>query len=101
MTRELFRYRFDADVAFEDVEAALVLSLLACECLHGEVETRLHAKHAADAAKRACVVDVSTEVGRDLAKLFTGFVRHEIPERCFTVSHMDAGDATPDPSIAV
>jgi hypothetical protein len=89
MSAEIYRYRFVADVPFEEVEASLVLALLATESLHGQVQVRLDAGHAADGAQRTCVMDASTAVGRDLNRLFMGFIGREFGPDAFTVERVD------------
>ena len=83
MPRELYRYVFTPDAPIEEVEASLLLAILATESLHGECQVRLEAAHYFDAAKCACVIDAGTPVGRDLNRLFTGFVRREFGEDAF------------------
>lgn len=90
MSDEIYRYSFLSSVQFEDVEASLVLALLAAESLHGQVQVRLDAGYAADAAKRTCVIDASTPVGRDFNRLFIGFVGREFGPDSFTVERVDS-----------
>lgn len=89
MTKELYRYAFTADVPIEDVEASLLLAVLATESLHGEAQTRLDAAHYFDLPKRACVIDAGTLVGRDLNRLFTGFLNREFGADAFDVERVD------------
>ena len=89
MSREIYRYSFDSSVNIVDVEASLLLSLLAVENLHGESQVRLEASHALDAEGRTCVIDASHSVGRDLNRLFVGFVRREFGEDTFEVRRVD------------
>ena len=88
MTTEVYRYVFVEDVPLEDVEASLVLSVMAAESLHGETQVRLDANHHLDASRRACVIDVSTAVGRDFNRLFIGFIRREFGEDSFRVERV-------------
>jgi len=85
MVQQLYEYRFDPDVEWADVQAAIALALLAAECLHGETEVRLQATHATDAETRMCVINGDSDVGRDLNKVFCGFLQHEFGENAFTV----------------
>jgi len=75
-------------VPLEDVEAALVLALMAAESLHGAAQLRLDAAHYLDAERRACVVDASTELGRHLNQLFIGFLRRELEQQSFRVERL-------------
>ena len=88
MTRELYRYTFKAQVPIEEVEETLLLSVFAVEALHGEAQVRLDAGHYLDPDRRACVVDAGTAVGRDMARLFTGFLRREFADG-FTVERLE------------
>jgi len=85
MSRLVYRYRFAEDVAIEDVEASLILAIFAAEALHGEAETRLDASHYLDPTARTCVIDGGTPVGRDLNRLFVGFLRREFGDDAFRV----------------
>ena len=89
MPREIYRYSFDSSVDITEVEASLLLALLATESLHGESQVRLEASHAMDVEGRTCVIDAGTNVGRDLNRLFVGFVRREFGEDAFRVGRID------------
>lgn len=89
MVTGLYRYDFDETVQTEDVDAALLLAIWGCEALHGEAQTRLDAAHYLDPAQRACVIDAGTPVGRDLNRLFTGFLIREFGPDAFTVERVD------------
>ena len=100
MTKELYRYRFTAEVPIEEVEASLLLALLATESLHGEAQTRLDAAHYLDPIKRACVIDAGTPVGRDLNRLFTGFMGREFGADSFTVERVAEHHQQPQEAAA-
>lgn len=87
MSREVYKYIFDSSVDMADVEVSLLLALLATESLHGESRARLEAAHAWHAEGRACVIGAAGPVGRDLNRLFVGFVRREFGEDAFRVEH--------------
>ena len=89
MTKELYRYTFTPDVPLEDLEASLLLAVLATESLHGEAQVRLDAAHYLDPAKRACVIDAGGDVGRDLNRLFVGFVSREFGQDSFGVERVE------------
>jgi hypothetical protein len=95
MTHDIYRYSFDAEVPTEEVEASLLLAILATEGLHGEAQVRLDAGHCFDAALRRCVIDAGTAVGRDLNKLFTNFLRREFGEDSFQVERLEARETEP------
>lgn len=85
MAKEIYRYAFVPDIDIDEVEASLVLAIFATESLHGESQTRLDAAHYFDNVMRKCVIDSSTAVGRDLNKLFVGFLQREFGEDTFHV----------------
>jgi len=89
MPTEVFRYEFKSDVNFAEIESSLVLSIMAAESLHGASEVRLDAAHALDEEKRVCVLDASTAVGRDLNRLFVGFIGREFGEDAFKVERLN------------
>jgi len=90
MTRELYRYSFPPCVPVEEIEATLLLALWGAESLYGEAQVRLDATHFLDSDRRACVIDASTPVGRDVNRLFVGFVRREFGQDAFRVERVDA-----------
>ena len=77
MSTEVYRYTFTSSMQFEEIESSLVLAIMATESLHGQSEVRLDAAHAVDKDKRACVIDAGTPVGRDLNRIFIGFIGRE------------------------
>jgi hypothetical protein len=90
MTKDIYRYTFQDDASLEDVEASLLLAILATESLHGEAQVRLDAGHYFDPDRRACVIDAGTAVGKDVNRLFTGFLRREFGDDSFQVERVDA-----------
>lgn len=89
MSAEVYRYSFAASVPFEEVEASLLLAVMAAESLHGQAQVRLDAGHALDGEKRQLVIDASTPVGRDVNRLFVGFIGQEFGEDAFQVERVD------------
>lgn len=87
--RNLFRYRISNSISPADAEATLLRAILAVESLHGESETRMEVRHAWDESGRICVVDGNSKVGRDLTRLFTGFLRREYGDDGFRVERVD------------
>lgn len=91
MLSNMYRYEFDSAVAIEEIEATLVLALAAVENLHGASQVRLDAEHAFDAVLRVCVINAATRVGRDLNKLFAGFLTREFGSGGFHVERLGGG----------
>jgi hypothetical protein len=94
----LYRYTFPADVPKAEVEASLLLAVIAVEGLHGEAQTRLDAGHAISGKFGACVIDGDTPVGRDLARVFTAFLRREFGEDSFRVERLHPIQPQPQPT---
>lgn len=95
MLPALFKYTFGEPLPMAEVESAFVLAIFATESIHGETDTRLLAEHAMDIEKRTCVVDASTSIGRDLNRLFVGFLGREFGPDSFRVERMEAGSPHP------
>lgn len=88
MTRDVYRYVFAGEVPAVEVETTLVLSIFGVESLHGESQTRLDVQHAFDAKRRVVVIDASTAAGRDLNRLFIGFMTREFGPASFRVERV-------------
>ena len=100
MNTEVYRYTFASSVPFEEVESSLVLAIMAAESLHGQSQVRLDAAHAIDSEKCSCVIDASTPVGRDLNRLFIGFINREFGPDSFTVERIEDHDHQPQEAAA-
>jgi hypothetical protein len=85
MNRVVYRFVIQSHVPQDEIESTLLLTILAAESLHGETDVRLDAAHLLDASGRICVIDATTSVGRDLCRLFAGFLRREFGEDSFRV----------------
>ena len=85
----LYRYKFSETVPLEEVEASLLLAILTAESLHGQAKVRLDAAHYLDPVERACVIDAGTSVGRDVNRLFVGFLNREFGADAFTVHRIE------------
>ena len=101
MNSEVYRYKFAPTAPLDDVEASLVLAIMSTESLHGETQVRLDAAHFFDREQQACVIDASTPVGRDLNRLFAGFLTREFGADAFTVEHIDKSQKHTQPQEAL
>ena len=95
MTKELYRYVFTPEVPIEEIEASLLLAILATTSLHGKSQVQLDVAHYFDPTKRACVIDAGTPVGRDLNRLFTGFINCEFGPDAFNVDRIEDHNSQP------
>jgi hypothetical protein len=85
MSSDVYRYQFAEEMEFEQVEATLMLAIAAAESLHGAAQVRLEVTHTLDHERRVCVIDASSNVSRDLNRLFTGFIEREFGPDAFRV----------------
>jgi hypothetical protein len=97
MNKEVYRYAFEPSARMQDVEEALLLAVLAAESLHGRSRVRMDASYCVDAEKRACVIDATTPVGRDICRIFTGFAIREFGENAFKVRRVSDIPSVPQP----
>jgi hypothetical protein len=81
----VFRYTFNRNVPLEEVEGSLILAEMAAESLYGVIDVTLDARFMLDKTKRACVIDASTQVGRDVNRLFAGFLSREFSGDAYSV----------------
>lgn len=88
MSRQEFRYEFEAKVPIDEVKASLLLAIWSCEALHGAAQVRLDVGHHIDTAARSCVISSDTPVGLDTNRLFVAFVSREFGPDSFTVHHI-------------
>jgi hypothetical protein len=77
MKRRCYRFAFAADVGWEDVAASMLLGTWAIVSLHGDIAVRLESWQYLDEVGRVVFIDISTDVGRDLARIAYGFFRRE------------------------
>jgi hypothetical protein len=84
----IYRYSFDDSVPVDEIEQTLTLSIVGVESLHGTSVMLLDVRHLFDAARRAVVIQADTEAGRDLARLFMGYLSQELSLERFKVDRM-------------
>jgi len=89
MPTEVHRYTFHDIVPDEELEQTLLLSVLAVESLHGETRVRLDGRYCLNAKARDCVIDANTAVGRDLNRIFVGFLSREFGPASFRVRRVN------------
>lgn len=80
-----YRYTFHPSIGMGQVSNALFLAALAAEAIHGRAYVQLSGQFWADPARRAAVIDASTEVGQAIARVFTELVSRELGEDSFAV----------------
>ena len=88
MTQETYKYRFDQAVPARDMEDTFMLALLAVESLHSRPRVRMEVGFVIDKPNRTCIINAVTPVGRDLARIFTGFATCEYGERAMRIERI-------------
>jgi hypothetical protein len=95
VTPNLYRYSFVDSAPIDEVETTLFLAILGAEAIHGASQVMLDVSHAFDAQKRSCVIDASTGAGRDVNKLFAGFLAKEFGPDSFRVERVQSKHPEP------
>jgi len=85
MITDGYVFRFRSAEALRQAAATLRLALVAAEGIHGEVRVRMDAAYATDPVLCAIAVDASTNVGQDVAGIFTALVGLVFGAMSFTV----------------
>jgi hypothetical protein len=83
-------YSFRHHVPMDEVEGSLLLAALATESLFGRALMRMEARFRLNTKQRFCSIDGSTDIGRALACIFTGFLSREFGDRGFRLNRLDA-----------
>ena len=74
MIRTVYKFTFDDSVAMDDIERVLVLSAIPVESIHGESAMLVDGRFAVNKRRRTCLIDAESQLGNDLARVFTGFL---------------------------
>ncbi|MEE9368720.1 MAG: hypothetical protein V3V05_07630 [Pontiella sp.] len=82
---EHYTYRFAPDVPSQEMEDTFMLALLAVESLYGHSRVRMESRFKVDKENRTCLIEAMTQIGSDLAKIFTGFSTKEYGERAVMI----------------
>lgn len=90
MKKDTVRYTFSQSVSMREAEETLLLAVLAVESLFGESTVRLDASFSIDSARRVCVIDANTDVGRAICRVFTGFVSREFGSDAFEIHRVES-----------
>ena len=98
MNQDVYRYRFGESMVLREAEESLLLAVLAVESLYGRSPVRLDAAFCLDREKRSCVVDAGSEVGRAIARIFTGFLTRQFGEEAFRVERLTGTASEPAPA---
>lgn len=77
MTHDVYKYIFNEAIPAQQLEDTFLLAFLAVECLHGRSRARMDIRFTPDKPNRIYTIDTSTDVGRDLNRIFIGFATIE------------------------
>lgn len=85
------QFQFDQGVSLIDVEMSLHLAMFAAEGLYGRARVRLEAKYTFNQQDHTLAVDMRTEVGAAIVRLFTGLLLREYGEDAFEIDRQPEG----------
>ena len=86
MHAETFFYNFGTDTPMTEVSDSLGIAELAAKAIHGASRFRLDGHFVFDSEARYCRIDAVSDVGRDLAAIFTAFLVEQLGDEGFTVT---------------
>ena len=92
MRDEIYRYRFAEQIPMRDAQDSMVLAVIAAESLHGRSQVRLDTAFQFNEQKRHCDISAGTDVGRQVAQIFTGFLAQEFGEEAFRVERLSPAE---------
>jgi hypothetical protein len=79
------RFRFQKGPSRESIEAQLAIAIRATESVYGGPRVRMGVGYLFSEDGRELAIDVSTEVGDHVARIFTGLLTWQLGEEHFTV----------------
>lgn len=85
----VYRFKFKGNVSAKVVEETLFWAVFNAESVFGKPQVRLDASFLFDKAKKVCVIDKTTEVGKHIAQIFTSLLTKEFGEAAFTVERLE------------
>ena len=86
---EVCKFRFQKGSGMETIETHLALAIRATESVYGGSRVRMAVGYLFSENGRELAIDVSTEVGEHMARVFTGLLTWQLGEDQFTVNRMD------------
>lgn len=87
---DICRFKFKEGISSELIESKIALAILAAEGVFGQAKVRLNAAYIV--SKNKAVIDVSNEVGEQIAQVFTRFISEEVGEKKFIVDRIKSKD---------
>ncbi len=85
MSDNILIFKFEDTIPIQDLIDTLSLARIGVESLHGAAKAQIEIRQHINERERRIAIDATTDCGRDLAKLFTGFARKEYGWQAFTI----------------
>jgi len=85
---DVCKFRFQKGPTRESIEAQLALAIRATESVYGGPRVRMGVGYLFSEDGRTLAIDVSTEVGDHMARVFTELLTWQLGEEQFTVEHV-------------
>ena len=89
MNATVTRFEFKPTVSLADAETSLHMAMFAVEGIFGRARVRLDSSYELNEEDCKITIDVSTEVGTTIVRVFTGLLLREIGEDEFDVKRID------------
>ncbi len=87
---DVCRFEFEEKVSKKFIESQISLAIITAECTFGQARVRLSAAYLVSKGK--AVIDVSNEVGEQIAQVFIGLMTRAVGEKKFTVNRVKNKD---------
>lgn len=94
MFRDCYRFEFSNKIEPSDIDDLLHLAIFSASSIHGESATLLDVRYRFESGGRTCIIDASTAIGREVARIFTGYIAEEFDEGGFSIQRMKRQEAS-------
>lgn len=88
MKQPAYRYMFERGVDMVEAEGTMLMALAAIEALHGSSAVRMDVRYRFDPRRKFCQIQASSQVGRDLSRIFAGLLSREFGPRAFQIKRV-------------
>lgn len=80
------KFKFTKGIDKKIIEAQIAIAIIAVESTFGQSKVRINAAY--DLIGRTMIIDVSSDVGEQIAQVFTGLITHQFGEEKFSVERL-------------
>ncbi len=80
------KFKFVKGIDKKLIESQIAIAVIAAESTFGQSKVRINAAY--DLIGRTVIIDVSSEVGEQIAQVFTGLITHQFGEEKFSVERI-------------